>query len=309
MPNGSSVSNQIVLPEITQSELDEFDLTTRHGRDAIAQVIQREVDEYCRQYFDESRRQYLGASGIGHECNLYLWRTFRWQKQEKFNGRMLRLFNTGHREEEMFLKYLRGIGFVINEIDPNTEKQYRAYFAERHGSGSCDGIGTGFPERYQLPQVTKLLLEFKTSNGKLFEKIENTGVQDAKPQHWSQICTYGYTFDIDYVLYLAKNKDTDKIYFEIEEIDKRFGKQEVDKANDIIFQMYPPAKIAANSMTPPCKWCFYNGICFKGEQPEKNCRSCQHASPIANGEWQCGLYSQTIPTDFIPKGCDKWRSL
>jgi hypothetical protein len=318
----TDATRAIELPPITDAERREFNVTTRHGRAAIADVITRELDIFCGQYFDEPRRHHFGASQVGHECNLFLWRTFRWQKEDKFNGnkkdkwealaergKMMRLFNTGHREEVMFITYLRGIGFTVEEIDPATNKQYRIYAAHRHFGGSSDGIGPGFPDRYGLANITKLLFEFKTANDKSYQKTFNTGLRDTKPQHWSQICSYGYKMDIDYVLYLVKNKNNDALYAEIEEIDKAYGKQEIDKAHDIIFQMYPPPKIQTTSMMPPCKWCHFRGICFQGEATEKNCRSCQHATPVEEGQWRCGLYSAILPEDFIPKGCDHWKPI
>ena len=58
-------------------------------------------------------RDHLGASLIGHSCNRYLWLTFRWAVMPKFEGRMLRLFNTGNREEIRIAEELRGIGVEL----------------------------------------------------------------------------------------------------------------------------------------------------------------------------------------------------
>lgn len=58
-------------------------------------------------------RDHLGASLIGHSCNRYLWLTFRWAVMPKFEGRMLRLFNTGNREEVRIAEELRGIGVEL----------------------------------------------------------------------------------------------------------------------------------------------------------------------------------------------------
>lgn len=66
-----------------------------------------------------SRR--LGASQIGRECERQLWYGFRWATMgEAFDGRMLRLFNRGHREEAVFVEELRGIGCDVRDVDPST---------------------------------------------------------------------------------------------------------------------------------------------------------------------------------------------
>ena len=47
----------------------------------------------------QSHREHLGASLIGAECDRYLWQSFRWVALPQFEGRILRLFDTGTREE------------------------------------------------------------------------------------------------------------------------------------------------------------------------------------------------------------------
>jgi hypothetical protein len=46
----------------------------------------------------EWRREHLGGSQIGRECDRALWYGFRWATAPDFDGRLLRLFDTGHRE-------------------------------------------------------------------------------------------------------------------------------------------------------------------------------------------------------------------
>lgn len=63
----------------------------------------------------EKRRGHLGGSAIGSPCERELWYGFRWAHEEKFQGRMLRLFNRGHKEEFRFVDYLRRIGCEVRE--------------------------------------------------------------------------------------------------------------------------------------------------------------------------------------------------
>ena len=44
-------------------------------------------------------RPHLGASLIGDKCERAIWYVFRWATHTKFEGRMLRLFDSGNREE------------------------------------------------------------------------------------------------------------------------------------------------------------------------------------------------------------------
>ena len=59
---------------------------------------------------DRQGRPHLGASEIGHECDRYLWLSFRWAKPADFDGRMLRLFDTGNHQEPRLIADLRAIG-------------------------------------------------------------------------------------------------------------------------------------------------------------------------------------------------------
>jgi hypothetical protein len=294
---------------LTNAEIENFDLSTRHGQAAIADRIKADLAVVSKHLFTDKRRGYMGCSVVGHECNRYLWNAFRWIKEEVFSGQMMRLFDTGHREEERFILYLRMIGFTVEEIDPNTNKQYRVYFASKHGSGSCDGLGA-FPTRYGLKlDGINLLFEFKTANAKSFAKVFNTGYRDAKPVHWSQTCQYGYKFQATHCVYMMKNKDTDEIEVDIEELNWEFGKRELEKAEGLIVLPTPPPTIRDSSMAFPCSYCWYKQNCYSNLKPEKNCRSCVNAVPIQDGQWQCNLYSRVIPEDFIPKGCDSWQSI
>lgn len=60
-------------------------------------------------------RAHLGGSMIGKECERELMYSFRWAKKPDFSGRMLRLFNRGHKEEFRFVAFLRMIGFDVRE--------------------------------------------------------------------------------------------------------------------------------------------------------------------------------------------------
>jgi hypothetical protein len=65
-------------------------------------------------------REHLGASVIGRECDREIWYGFRWFKDNLFDGRMLRLFDRGRREEPVVLVDLMAAGL---KFDYSTEEQ------------------------------------------------------------------------------------------------------------------------------------------------------------------------------------------
>ena len=81
-------------------------------------------------------RDHLGASIIGKECLRSLWYDFRWCSSPSFSGRMLRLFETGFREEARIIENLRSIGVTVYDRDVDTDTQIKYERFGGHFSGS-----------------------------------------------------------------------------------------------------------------------------------------------------------------------------
>jgi hypothetical protein len=280
-----------------------LDLTIAVNRKTIANVIKADIDAYCVTAYGDGHRKHLGASQIGHPCSRYLFNVFRWVKYTKHSGRMQRLFNRGHREEARFIEWLRGIGFEVIDLTPEG-KQQRITAVMGHFGGSLDGQASP-PIKYNINE--RLLLEFKTQGtGSGFEKLKSEGVQKAKPQHYAQMCNYGKHYKIRYALYCCINKNDDDLHIEIVALDWQLAEQLEAKAEDIIKATVPPEKFAYSEAVFECKYCDFMGLCHRGEQAEKNCRSCINSVAVDNGQWYCRLYNNIIPEDFIAKGCEQW---
>lgn len=80
-----------------------------------AEIIQTKIDQHWEDHAEDGDRTHLGGSLIGRECLRELWYTFRWATNVKFSGRILRLFDRGHKEEFRFVEYLRQIGVEVRE--------------------------------------------------------------------------------------------------------------------------------------------------------------------------------------------------
>lgn len=274
--------------------------------EALALRIRTDIDEWCVKEYTDDHRTHLGASVIGHDCNRYIFYAFRWVRFEIFNGRMLRLFNTGKLEELRAVEYLRGIGFSVFEIDPATNKQYRIWGAKGHYGGSTDAVSqVPYPE---LSGLT-LLCEFKTHNRGSYAKLIKEKLIVSKPRHYAQMCSYGRYFKLRYGLYYAKNKDDDDIHIEIVPLDWSLGDDLSSKAEGIIFANSLPEKISLSPAYFDCKYCPFKGPCHYKEIADKNCRSCQYSVPIDNAKWFCKQFQLEIPEDFIPKGCERHTSI
>lgn len=267
-------------------------------RKALAEQIKLDVDAYCIKQFTDDYRHHLGMSVIGEDCWRKIWYMWRWAKYNAFDGRMLRLFNRGHKEEIRFVEWLRGIGATVFEVDPSTGKQFKISYLNGHYGGSTDSkvILPYFPD-------LELLGEFKTHNERSFTNLLNKGLQISKPQHYAQMCSYGEYYNLRYGLYCAVDKNDDELYYEIVELDWKQADQSLKKAEEIIYSKVPPAKCSPNPAYYKCKMCHVADICHQGAPVEVNCRSCKMAEPVADANWFCHHYNDIIPKDYLPKGC------
>lgn len=232
----------------------------------------------------DEHRAHLGASLIGHDCSRRLWYTFRWVARERFNGRMLRLFNTGKREEARVGDELRGIGCEVHMDDGNA--QWRVSACGGHFGGSMDGAVLGLPEAPKSWHV----LEIKTHSAKSFAELQKKGVREAKPQHYAQMQTYMHLAEVDRAVYYAVNKDTDDLHIERVHYDRGFAEQLVAKALRIISASEPPPRLSDEPAWFECRFCSFHSVCHGQALPEVNCRTCAHSTPrtdIDGAVWAC----------------------
>lgn len=254
---------------------------------------------------EEGHRPHLGASLIGTECERALWLTFRWAKAQKWEGRMLRLFNAGQRAEARLVEELRGIGLQVWETD-EAGQQFRVSAHAGHFGGSVDAVATGVLESPDTPHV----VEFKTSNDKAFKELVKKGVKDAKPLHFAQMQTYMGLLELENALYLVENKNDAAIYSEQVPFDQVAFDKLMVKARRVIEATEPPPKIGGPDDFA-CKWCNFQSLCHGTEAAEVNCRTCTHATPDlarTDATWTCsggtGKALIMIPIAHQRTGCE-----
>jgi hypothetical protein len=324
-----------------------MDLNNKNDRKALEKRILDDINEYCKVLYSSGHRNHLGASELGENCHRKLWYKFRWAKKEDFDGRILRLFNVGHSAEARFISYLRGVGFEVKEFEKdilhrtkdgqyyyddeysedaiNSEldlhrsiafkqdvkpTQWRIVGSKGHYGGSLDGLCKA-PVHYGLDEDLIFLNEFKTNNtGKGYTSVSaNDELGKSKPKHYAQMCQYGYHYKSKYGIYLIENKNDSDITIKIVELDWNYGAALSRKAEEIIFSKEAPPRIAENPAYTDCTFCTFLDICHHGEVPETNCRSCRHASPIDDGQWNCSRFNGKIPDEFIKIGCSDWNAI
>lgn len=255
---------------------------------------------------EDGMRSHLGASVIGRPCDREIWYSFRWATRKFFAGRILRLFNRGHREEERFVTWLRDAGIMIDPVDPVTKEQWRVSACDGHFGGSLDGIMWNVPglEVFNLNLITKILGEFKTHNEKSFNKLVIEGVKKSKPEHYAQMQSYMKLKQLPLALYLAICKNNDEIHAEFVPFDAAMGDMLLGRAAHLIHSAFPPRRISEDPSWFVCKFCDHHAVCHKRAPLQVNCRTCIFSKPVNDGQWHCSKWNGMIPLENQKKGCE-----
>jgi len=255
---------------------------------------------------DEKERNYLGASIIGDPCARKLFYSFRWvSPPERFDGRMLRLFETGHREEARMIADLRMSGVEVWDVDENGE-QFGFSDHGGHFRGHMDGVAMGVVEAPKTPH----LVECKTHNKKSFEKTRSAGVVEAKVEHEAQMQIYMHYEGLTRALYLFHGKNDEELESERVEYDPIFAMRLIAKALEIITADAPPMRLhddPTKKMAFACGYCQHKAVCHDGGWARRNCRTCLHSSPVMDGDdarWHCERHIHDLTYDEQQAGCE-----
>lgn len=136
----------------------------------------------------QSVRHYLGASRLGVACERALQYEFAQAPVDygrDVQGRILRIFERGHVNEDCMVGWLRDAGFDLRTHKPDGE-QFGFSVADGRLQGHIDGVFVGGPEGFAYPA----LWENKCLGSKSWRDLEKNrlaiptlGCQDAFHAH------------------------------------------------------------------------------------------------------------------------------
>lgn len=269
---------------------------------AVDPLVAAIYSAYEARNVTELPRGYLGASIVGRPCERSLWYGFRWAAREQFEGRVLRMFQTGFMAEPRFVADLRAVGVTVHEVDPRTGRQFAFSDLGGHMRGNMDACAHNVPGGGGQWHA----VEFKTHAAKSFTALKKDGVRKSKPEHYNQVTCYMGWSGMRRALYLAVNKDTDELYSERLEFDPTAFAATIEKAARIIFTDQPPPRISEDPKYYVCGWCPFKAVCHGGRVPAVSCRTCVHATPEregADGRWSCAKHQADIPLEAQRAAC------
>lgn len=248
-------------------------------------------------------RSYLGGSVLGGPCERALWYAFRNASTVEHAGHLLRLFDTGHREEARVVADLKAAGMEVLERDPETGRQWHAAWLGGHVAMNADGVVRGVPEGGERWH----LLEVKTHNAKSFAALKKDGVKKSKPQHVAQMQVYMGALGLERALYVAVEKDTDTIYSERLHFDRAEYERLMERAQRVVEAAQPPARCTEDPAWYECKFCDHRAVCWGQTMPRRDCRTCALSKPVTTGEdaaWHCDRWKSNVPRAALREACD-----
>lgn len=245
----------------------------------------------------------LGSSFIGEECVRQIWLDWRGFAREQFEGRMLRLFETGHLQEARIVDDLRRAGFAVWDKREDG-RQYEFTDSSGHFITKVDGVIKDVPDS-DKPHV----LEVKTHNKNSFSTLVKKGVQEAKPTHYAQMQISMALGGFTRALYVAVCKDDEQFYVERVREDKAEQKKLQQRITKLLEARLRPAGISDDGSSFGCKFCSMKAVCVKEAAPLRHCRTCAMCTPGPDGKWVCEMNRHTLTLDEQRKGCEHYEAL
>lgn len=235
--------------------------TTRR-KDAIVELIDKGIQAARSK---APKRNYLGASLIGEECERVL--QFHYfnvpvDPGKETEGRILRIFDRGNDHEERMIHYLRGAGFDLRTRD-SKGRQYEFSLLDGKIKGHCDGVIVAGPAVMQYPA----LWENKCLGCKYWKQLEKEHLRKYSPVYYGQVQIMQAYFELDEnpALFTAVNADTEEIYVELVPFDAEAAQKVSDRAVRVIKSCDAGELLPRVSNDPTffkCKWCAWNERCF-----------------------------------------------
>jgi hypothetical protein len=241
----------------------------------------------------EEPRHYLGVSELGTECERALWYSFRWALLPHAEGRMMRIWRTGHESEATLVGDLEAIGIKVR-------RQQEEISFGGHILGHIDGTALSVPGA----EKTEHLLELKSAKLERYNLLEKKGVKEAEPKYWVQMQGYMLALGLTRALFVSRCKDDERLYSERVHFEREPTEAWVERGHRVSLMSDAPERIDERPSFYKCKMCDWIDLCHKAKSTDAvNCRTCAHSSALESGEWKCERWGAIIPVENQREGC------
>lgn len=216
----------------------------------------------------QPRRAYLGASGIGEECERQLQYGFAGAPRESdFKPLTLRKFDFGHMGEELARCWFQDAGFKLVQKSEKTGKPFRFVQMDGDFSGEPDGV---FIDGPNIPGLSyPAMWEVKSVGAKTFKEIKRDGLKKARPKYWSQIHTCMAYLELRQTVFTVTNLDDGEQLHLVYDLDSAEAQRMTDRAVRVITSTRNGELLPRPYAKPDhfaCRWCPFAERCWKSEQ-------------------------------------------
>jgi hypothetical protein len=215
----------------------------------------------------EPPRDYLGGSRIGEPCARRLAYEVTHTPVDAgmdFGGGLLRIFEAGHRFEDLTIRWLQAARFDLRTRGRDG-RQFGFSIAGGRIRGHIDGVivhGPGVGIRWPA------LFEHKALNQKSWADLVKRGLRRSKPIYFAQCQLYMAYMELQVTLFTAMNKDTQELYHKVVHFEPAEAQRLSDKAVDILRAVEAeelPPRIANAPDFYLCRMCPYARRCWEGD--------------------------------------------
>ncbi|MDR0620309.1 MAG: hypothetical protein LBJ61_00275 [Deltaproteobacteria bacterium] len=206
-------------------------------------IVDRVFEACAKRENSGPKRNYLGMSEIGRECDLRLWRKYNGEPPNvDVEGRTARVFDMGRAIEARVIADLRLAGYKVHS-DQLALKDFDDRF-----QGHIDGIIEGVTSKPHL-------LEIKSANHESFKDFQANGLA-CRPVYEAQVqCYMGYS-GLKRALFVVENKNSQELYMERVNFDQILFNDLRDKAWFILNAIKAQMGECLES-EPECRFCEY----------------------------------------------------
>lgn len=209
----------------------------------------------------EPRRQYLGGSIVGRDCEREIAYQYHAVPKENdgFSGQLYRIFDRGHQGEDRMANYLRVAGFELV-----THRQDGSQFGWSAAGGKIKGHIDGCLLGGPLPMPYPALWENKILNNKSWGDLQSKGMKKSKPVYYTQVNLYMAYMELPACLFTAENADNCQVHAEIVMLDREHAQAMSDRALRIVQSQAPEElpRCATTETDYRCRMCDFAKRCW-----------------------------------------------
>ena len=239
-------------------------------RSAVAEAISAAIDAaLLARNRAERARTYVSSSGLGRDCLRQVQYDFLAVTKDagqEFAPRTLRIFEAGHRAEDIVAGWLRIAGFDLRTERPDGRQFGFAAIGGRF-KGHIDGCIVSGPVDIAYPA----LWENKALGAASWKDVVKRGLSIARPVYAAQIALYQAYMELpNPALFTALNRDTMELHTELVPFDAHLAQEMSDRAVTVVLasdacELLPRAAteptavlcrggMAAGKWHAPCPW-------------------------------------------------------